>query len=118
MRDREKILDIFEESFGSRLLHSYICPGGLMNDIHPDFQKRTLEFIRYFRKKINEYDQLLTNNPIFQQRTKGIGFLSKQDAIALELPVRLEEPRVFHAISVNTIHTVHILIVKFNEILR
>jgi len=81
MRDREKILDIFEESFGSRLLHSYICPGGLMNDIHPDFQRRTMEFIRYFREKINEYDIFLTNNPIFQQRTKGIGFLSKQDAI-------------------------------------
>jgi NADH-quinone oxidoreductase subunit D/NADH-quinone oxidoreductase subunit C/D len=52
-----------------------------MNDIHPGFQKRTLEFIRYFRKKVNEYDIFLTNNPIFQQRTKGIGFLSKQDAI-------------------------------------
>ena len=81
MRDREKILDIFEESFGSRLLHSYICPGGLMNDVHPGFQKRTQEFIRYFRKKINEYDIFLTNNPIFQQRTKGIGILTKQDAI-------------------------------------
>jgi NADH-quinone oxidoreductase subunit D len=82
MRDREKVLDIFEESFGSRLLHSYICPGGLMNDIHPHFQKRTKEFIKYFRKKITDYDQLLTNNPIFHQRTKGIGVLSKEDAIA------------------------------------
>jgi NADH-quinone oxidoreductase subunit D len=81
MRDREKILDIFEDSFGTRLLHSYICPGGLMNDIHPGFQKRTLEFIRYFRKKIDEYDTFLTNNPIFQQRTKGIGILTKKDAI-------------------------------------
>jgi NADH-quinone oxidoreductase subunit D len=82
MRDREKILDIFEESFGTRLLHSYICPGGLMNDIHPGFQKRTVDFIKYFRKRIKEYDRLLTNNPIFHQRTKGIGVLSKEDAIA------------------------------------
>ncbi len=81
LRDREKILDIFEESFGSRLLHSYNTPGGLMNDIHPNFQKRTKDFINYFRKKLPEYDQLLTGNVIFQERTKGIGVLSLEDAI-------------------------------------
>lgn len=81
LRDREKILDIFEESFGSRLLHSYICPGGLMNDIHPDFQKRIKEFIPYFRNKLPEYDDLLTNNVIFKNRAIGIGVLSKEDAI-------------------------------------
>jgi NADH-quinone oxidoreductase subunit D len=82
LRDREKILDIFEESFGSRLLHSYICPGGLMHDIHPNFQKRTKEFIQYFKKKLPEYDDLLTGNVIFEQRTKGMGILSKEDAIS------------------------------------
>lgn len=82
MRDREKILDIFEESFGSRLLHSFNTPGGLMNDIHPNFQKQTKEFIVYFRKKLREYDDLLTNNIIFRQRTEGIGVLSKSEAIA------------------------------------
>jgi NADH-quinone oxidoreductase subunit D len=81
MRDREKILDIFEESFGSRLLHSYICPGGLMNDIHPNFQKGIKEFIQYFRKKLPEYDDLLTNNVIFRGRTVGIGPLTKEEAI-------------------------------------
>jgi NADH-quinone oxidoreductase subunit D/NADH-quinone oxidoreductase subunit C/D len=85
LRDREKILDIFEESFGSRLLHSYICPGGLMNDIHPNFQKRVKEFIKYFRKKLPEYDQLLTGNVIFEQRTKQIGLLSKEEAISYGL---------------------------------
>ena len=82
LRDREHILDIFEESFGSRLLHSYVCPGGLMQDIHPDFQKRTKEFIEYFKKKLPEYDQFLTGNIIMQERTKGLGILSKEDAIA------------------------------------
>jgi NADH-quinone oxidoreductase subunit D/NADH-quinone oxidoreductase subunit C/D len=82
LRDREKILDIFEETIGARLLLSYNVPGGLMNDIHPNFQKRTKEFIKYFRKKLPEYDQLLTGNPIMQERTKGIGYLSKEDAIA------------------------------------
>jgi NADH-quinone oxidoreductase subunit D len=81
LRDREKILDIFEESFGSRLLHSYICPGGLMNDIHPDFQKRIKEFIPYFKKKLPEYDDLLTNNVIFRERTVGVGTMSKEEAI-------------------------------------
>lgn len=81
LRDREKILDIFEESWGSRLLHSVNCPGGLMNDIHPNFQKRIKEFIKYFRKIIPEYDQLLTNNVIFQQRAIGMGYMSKEVAI-------------------------------------
>jgi NADH-quinone oxidoreductase subunit D len=82
MRDREHILDIFEESFGSRLLHSFNTPGGLMNDIHPNFQKRTKEFISYFRNKIQEYDDLLTNNVIFRQRTEGVGYLTLEDAIS------------------------------------
>jgi NADH-quinone oxidoreductase subunit D/NADH-quinone oxidoreductase subunit C/D len=82
LRDREKILDIFEESFGSRLLHSYYTPGGLMMDIHPDFQKNVKAFIKYFRKKIKDYDDLLTGNMIMQLRTKGVGFLSKEDAIS------------------------------------
>lgn len=81
LRDREKILDIFEESTGARLLQSYITPGGLMADVHPDFQKRIREFITYFRKKLPEYDQLLSNNVIFKERTKGIGVMSLEDAI-------------------------------------
>ena len=82
LRDREKILDIFEESTGARLLQSFITPGGLMNDVHPNFQKRTKEFVKYFRKKLPEYDQLLTGNVIFQERTKGIGYMSLEDAIS------------------------------------
>ncbi|MEI6434035.1 MAG: NADH-quinone oxidoreductase subunit D [Bacteroidota bacterium] len=82
LRDREKILDIFEESFGSRLLHSYYTPGGLMMDIHPNFQKGVKDFIKYFRKKIKDYDDLLTGNIIMQLRTKGVGIISKEDAIS------------------------------------
>jgi NADH-quinone oxidoreductase subunit D/NADH-quinone oxidoreductase subunit C/D len=82
LRDREKILDIFEESFGSRLLHSFVMPGGLMHDVHPNFQKRIKEFIAYFRKKLPEYDQLLTGNIIFQNRSKGVGLMSRETAIA------------------------------------
>ena len=82
LRDREKILDIFEETCGGRMIVSYNCPGGLMYDIHPNFQKRVKEFIKYFRKTLPEYDQLLTGNVIFRQRTEGIGRLSLEDAIS------------------------------------
>lgn len=82
LRDREYILDIFEESTGGRLIQSYYAPGGLMNDIHPNFQHKVKECITYFRKKLPEYDQLLTGNIIMKQRTQGIGILSKEDAIA------------------------------------
>lgn len=82
LRDREPILDIFEQSTGSRLLQSYYCPGGLMKDIHPDFQKKVVEFIKYFRKKIHEYDQLFTGNVILKERTIGIGNLSLEQAIS------------------------------------
>jgi NADH-quinone oxidoreductase subunit D len=82
LRDREKVLDIFEETCGSRMIVSYNCPGGLMYDIHPNFRKRVKEFLKYFRKKLPEYDQLLTGNVIFRERTVGIGKLSLEDAIS------------------------------------
>jgi NADH-quinone oxidoreductase subunit D/NADH-quinone oxidoreductase subunit C/D len=82
LRDREKILDIWEETCGSRMIVSYSCPGGLMYDIHPNFQKRVKDFIKYFRKTLPEYDQLLTGNVIFRERTIGIGKLSLEDAIS------------------------------------
>jgi NADH-quinone oxidoreductase subunit D len=82
LRDREKILDIFEETCGGRMIVSYNCPGGLMYDIHPNFQKRVKDFIKYFRKILPEYDQLLSGNIIFKERSKEIGILSKEDAIS------------------------------------
>jgi NADH-quinone oxidoreductase subunit D/NADH-quinone oxidoreductase subunit C/D len=82
LRDREKVLDIFEETCGSRMIVSYNCPGGLMYDIHPNFQKRVNNFIKYFRKILPDYDQLLTGNVIFQARTIGIGRLTLEDAIS------------------------------------
>jgi NADH-quinone oxidoreductase subunit D len=82
LRDREDILDIFEETTGGRLIQSYYTPGGLMNDIHPNFQKRVKQFITKFRKILPEYDQLLTGNVIMQQRTKGVGKLSLEEAIS------------------------------------
>jgi NADH:ubiquinone oxidoreductase subunit D len=53
-----------------------------MKDIHPDFQKKVKDYIIYFRKKIGEYDQLLSGNVIMNQRTQGIGKLTKEEAIS------------------------------------
>jgi NADH-quinone oxidoreductase subunit D/NADH-quinone oxidoreductase subunit C/D len=82
LRDREPILDIFEETTGARLLQSFNIPGGLMNDIHPNFIKRVKDYITYFKKKLPEYDELLTGNVILHERSKGIGILSLEDAIS------------------------------------
>ena len=82
LRDREKVLDIFEETTGGRMIVSYNCPGGLMYDIHPNFQKRVKEFIKYFRGVLWEYDAILSGNVIFRERTIGIGKLKLEDAIS------------------------------------
>lgn len=82
-RDREKILDIFEETCGGRLIINYNTIGGLMADIHPNFQKRVKEFIPYMRKNIKEYHAIFTGNVIFQNRSKGVGILSKEQCISL-----------------------------------
>jgi len=81
-REREMINDIMEETCGARLTMNYMVPGGVMYDIHPNFQNRVKEFIAEFKKKIDEYDELVTGNIIFQNRMKGVGYLLKEDAIS------------------------------------
>jgi NADH-quinone oxidoreductase subunit C/D len=83
MRDREKIMDIFEETAGGRLMANYYLIGGLANDIHPNFQKRVKSFIPYMRKMLKEHHLLFTGNPIAMGRMKGIGYLSREKAISL-----------------------------------
>jgi NADH-quinone oxidoreductase subunit D len=81
-REREFINDIMEETCGARLTQNFIVPGGVMADIHPNFISKTKELIKMFRENIDEYNQLLTGNVIFQQRTKDVGILTKADAIS------------------------------------
>ena len=81
-RERETINEIMEETCGARLTMNYMVPGGVMADLHPDFQKRVKEFILLFKSKIDEYDELVTGNIIFQKRMKGVGYISKEDAIS------------------------------------
>lgn len=81
-RDRELILDILEETCGGRLILNYNVIGGVQADIHPGFVKRVKDFLKYFRGIVHEYHDIFTGNVIAQQRLKGIGILSKEDAIS------------------------------------
>ncbi len=81
-RDREKILDIFEETCGGRLILNYNTIGGVMADIHPNFRKRVKEFIPYMRKNIEEYFDIFIGNVIFHNRAEGVGVLTKEQCIS------------------------------------
>ncbi|MBK8140324.1 MAG: NADH-quinone oxidoreductase subunit D [Chitinophagaceae bacterium] len=81
-REREGINDIMEETCGARLTMNYMVPGGVMQDLHPSFQKKVKEFLQLYKRKIHEYDELVTGNIIFQNRMKGIGYLSPEDAVS------------------------------------
>ena len=81
-REREMINEIMEDTCGARLTMNYIVPGGLMYDIHPDFVRKTKAFLEQFKRKVGEYEDLVTNNVIFQSRMKGVGVLSAADAIS------------------------------------
>ncbi|HEX3049286.1 MAG TPA: NADH dehydrogenase (quinone) subunit D [Aggregatilineaceae bacterium] len=83
MREREKILDIFEMISGQRMMTNYIRPGGVWRDVTADFEPAVRDFLDYFPPRIDDYEKLLTKNPLWLDRTEGIGFLSAEDAIAL-----------------------------------
>ena len=81
-RERESINDIMEETCGARLTMNYMVPGGVLEDIHPNFQHRVKEFLKLYKQKISEYDELVTGNIIFQSRMKNVGYISPEDAIS------------------------------------
>jgi NADH-quinone oxidoreductase subunit D len=81
-RERELILDVFEYISGVRMMTSYICPGGLQADLPPKFDDKVRDFTSIFPARLQEYHDLLTNNQIWLERTKNIGFLSAEDALA------------------------------------
>jgi len=82
-REREEILRIFESVSGQRMMTSYFRIGGLAMEPPLDLFDRIQAFIKTFPEKIDEYSNLLTGNPIFRNRLKGVGYLSPEDAVAL-----------------------------------
>jgi NADH-quinone oxidoreductase subunit D len=81
LRERERILDLFEMTCGQRLTYNYIRIGGVMIDILPDFTAKCRAFLDYFEPKIVEYEDLLTYNPIFLERTKGVGVITPEAGV-------------------------------------
>ncbi|HWA94516.1 MAG TPA: NADH dehydrogenase (quinone) subunit D [Terracidiphilus sp.] len=82
-REREEILRIFEAVAGQRMMTSYFRIGGLAMEPPLDMFDRIRKFIKSFPEKIDEYSNLLTGNPIFFNRLKGVGYISGEDAVAL-----------------------------------
>ncbi len=81
-REREQILDIFELVSGQRMMTTYIRPGGVWRDVPVEFEKAVRDFIKVFPKRIDEYETLLTKNPLFIDRMVDIGYLSKETALS------------------------------------
>ncbi|HLW67156.1 MAG TPA: NADH-quinone oxidoreductase subunit D [Gemmataceae bacterium] len=80
-REREQILDLFEEVCGARLTYSYITIGGVHDDLPPGWTERCQKFLDYFKPRIDEYHALLTTNHIFVKRTANIGNMTKEQAL-------------------------------------
>jgi NADH-quinone oxidoreductase subunit D len=81
-REREDILRIFEEVAGGRLTPTYLRIGGLSKDLPEGIEEKVKSFVRTFPDHMKEYETLLTKNVIWMQRTKGVGIISKEDAIS------------------------------------
>lgn len=81
-REREMILDLFEDVCGARLTYSYITIGGAHDDLPDGWVERCQKFIDYLKPRIEEYHTLLTRNHIFVQRTANLGILTKEMALA------------------------------------
>ncbi len=84
-RDREKILDIYELVSGQRMMATYFRPGGLWRDVPDEFVATVRDFLAYFPAKIDDYEKLLTQNPLWLDRTQGIGFVTADEALQLGL---------------------------------
>ena len=80
-REREQVLDIFDKTCGARMSMNYNVIGGVIADLHPDFVKDVKALCAIMPKRLEEYHKLFTGNIIGQNRTKGVGVLSKEDAI-------------------------------------
>jgi NADH dehydrogenase I D subunit len=82
-REREMILDLFEMVCGARITTSYFTTGGLRWDVPPAFPGKVREFVDWFDKRLEEYERMLTKNPVYRSRLEGIAVISADQAIGL-----------------------------------
>ena len=107
-KEREQIIDLFEEISGDRMVYAYFRPGGLAWDVPVNFKQRVREVLKSVRVGIKDFDGLLTENEIFRARTQGVGVISPEEAIewgmsgpslrgsGVEMDVRKDEPYLFY----------------------
>ncbi len=113
--DRELLIDLMEKMTGARVTHSHFVPGGVRNDLPPNFEEVCLRQVNYFEKRIKEYAAVFYDNPILISRTQDTGVLSRQDAIRLgttgsvlrasgvDYDIRIKEPYdVYDELDVHT----------------
>ena len=81
-RDREQILAFFEKTSGLRMNHNFIRPGGVAADLPPGWKDDVAEILSGLPRRLQQYDDLLENNPIWMARTKGVGVISAEEATA------------------------------------
>jgi len=84
-RDRESVLAFFEKTTGLRMNHNYIRPGGVAADLPDGWRDDVLRLCDDLPGHLDEYDELLTGQPIWRQRTQGIGVITQEQALALSV---------------------------------
>ena len=82
-REREETLRLLESITGLRMNHNYIRPGGVAADLPDGWQEDTLEVCEQVERGVSEYDELLSDNPIWRERTVGVGVITTEEALAL-----------------------------------
>lgn len=107
-KEREQIIDLFEEVSGDRMMYAYFRPGGLAWDVPVNFKQRVREVLKSVKVGIKDFDGLLTNDEIFRARTQGVGVISAEEAIewgmsgpsirasGVPIDVRKDEPYLFY----------------------
>jgi NADH-quinone oxidoreductase subunit D len=82
-REREMVLDFFQKTTGLRMNHNYIRPGGVAADLPDGWRDDVEEILHVIPGRLHEYDELMTGQPIFRERTQGVGVITAEEAVAL-----------------------------------
>jgi NAD(P)H-quinone oxidoreductase subunit H len=80
-REREMVYDLFEAATGMRMMHNYFRVGGVAADLPYGWVDKCEDFCNYLTPKVDEYEKLITNNPIFRRRVEGLGTIGREEAI-------------------------------------
>jgi NADH-quinone oxidoreductase subunit D len=84
-RERESILAFFEKTTGLRMNHNYIRPGGVAADLPPGWKDDVAAILKDIPYRLDQYDDLLKNNPIWLSRTQGVGIITAEEALAYSI---------------------------------